>query len=110
MSDDDKGRVEWVSRVDMAQLAEALGIDSDLVISATMREYGLLVMWTTSDDYSEQIMGSVLLPDDDGILRVVKTGPTGSTLQDWADKVAAKMKERGIGAHEDAHEPGEPAA
>lgn len=91
---DENPRVKWATRVEMAELAEAIGIDSDLVISATERDYGLLVMWTRSGEPEEEIMGSVLRRDDDGIYRVVKTGTTGQRLKDWIDAINQKMGER----------------
>lgn len=84
-------RVEWVRRTDFAEVAEAIGIDSDLVISATERPYGLLVLWAASDADHEPIMGSALLRDDDGIYRVVKGGPTGTTLGDWISHIKRDM-------------------
>lgn len=94
MTEDPEGRVEWVKRTDFAEIAEAIGIESDLVISATNRTYGLLVMWTRSALPEETIMGSVLVRDDDGIYRVAKTGPTGTTLGDWMAVIESGLRKR----------------
>lgn len=105
---DDEPRVEFVRRTTFAEEAEAIGIPSDLVISATDRDYGHLVMYTASEKLDEAIMGALMRRDRDGIYRVIKTGPTGSTLRDWVEDVSAKMRDRKTAAHEEAHDDEEP--
>lgn len=88
-------KVEWASGPDLAEEAEALGIKTDQIIGARDRhDGGLLVLWSPEpmgDD--DQILGSVLRPDADDILRVVKTGPTGATLGEFKRAMEEGVRE-----------------
>lgn len=85
-------RIEWADGPGMAEEAEALGIKTDQILGAHDRPYGVLVLWSPEPmGEDDPIMGSLLHRDSDGIYRVGKTGPTGSTLGDLKRKIEADL-------------------
>jgi hypothetical protein len=82
--------VEWHGRADFAEVAEALGVDTDCVMAATVvgDNEGWLVLYTPehADDPRDSIVHRALLERGaDGVLRMVKhatAGRTGDYLPD----------------------------
>ena len=88
-------RVEWADGPSLAEEAEAIGIKTDQIMGAHDRPDGMLVLWSPepmSDD--DLILGTLLRRDDYGIYRVVKTGPTATTIGELKRKVLADAKRK----------------
>ena len=80
-------KAEWHGRSDFAEVAEALGIDTDGVMAMTVvgDDEGWLVLYTPehADDPRDSLVHKALLERGaDGVLRMVKHGTAG-TFRDY---------------------------
>lgn len=78
---DERPRVEWTKRASFAQVAEALGVDTDHIM-AVQNE---LVLYTPKLDAGadSQVWAAELERDDAGVLRVASREPLDKTVRDY---------------------------
>jgi len=86
----DQPRVEWVGRVDVAEVAEALGVASDMVMA--VHSDGV-VLWTDAVGDDDDIWAATLGRDADGIIVVGPRRSTG-TLAEFKARMDAAMHDR----------------
>jgi len=88
-------RAEWKSRVDMAPYAEALGVTTDSILSASSPDGGetwaVLFTETPTSDPAEWVHVAVLRPDARNILQVVRRNPF-KTIAELNEGLAEHME------------------
>ena len=87
---------EWKGRVAFAELAEAIGCDSDEIMGAQPRRDGQLwtVIYTVNTDTLDPtVWGAQLERDGDGILRMINQHGLGSWNQ-MAAEIEAEIRRR----------------
>ena len=98
-------RAEWKSRVDMAPFAEALGLSTDCIMSASSPDGGetwaILFTDTPTSDPAEWVHVAVLRPDARNILQVVRRTPfktiaeLNAGLAEHMEREMRKLDEKG---------------
>ena len=64
--------VEWHRRVEFAEVAEALGVETDLVFGTQVAVDGVwTVLYSPDGDEPERVFGVLLRRDTDGVLRQI---------------------------------------
>lgn len=90
---DDEPRNKWVRAPHFAEVAEALGLNTDQVLAATLRDARWFVMFTPRRDGCGDVWMAVLERRDDGILRVRRRRRTGQTVEGLADELKRHLDE-----------------
>lgn len=85
-------RTEWVGRTEVAEVAEALGVPSDMIMAVSSEG---VVLWTYPHEMDDdgQIWSATLGRDADGIIVVGPKMATG-TLGELHTRIDAAMRER----------------
>jgi hypothetical protein len=85
--------VEWTNRTTFAPYAEALGINTDWIMSAVRQGDVWLVLYTegATAEPDEMIWAGVLRPDTRGILQVVRRSPF-KTIGEFNEGLDAHMR------------------
>lgn len=60
--------VEFHGRADFAEVAEAVGVSTDLVLAMNVDAAGVVTVLYSQPDDVERVFGVLLLRDDDGVL------------------------------------------
>jgi len=93
-------RSEWRLRRDFAEIAEALGINTDQIMAATRSDDLVIALFMNPPDEhgfdpDEPIFGARLARDEDGILRVI--GRPVTALMNYAELRAEIERQMGNG-------------
>lgn len=83
----DEPRHEWARGPQFAEVAEALGLNTDQVLAASLRDGRWFVMFTPRRDGRGDVWMAVLERGDDGLLRVRRQRRTGQTVEGFIDEL-----------------------
>jgi hypothetical protein len=77
----DEPRHEWARAPHFAEVAEALGLNTDQVLASSLRDGRWFVMFTPRRDGRGDVWMAVLERHDDGLLQVRRRRRTGQTIE-----------------------------
>lgn len=91
-----KPQAEWRDRVDFAEVAEALAINTDQVMAIKrVTHLMVIVIYTPTEDCRGAVWWAVLERDSYGVFNVRRNEPTGQTTDDVEQQIRKHMEEFG---------------